>query len=118
MIQGWNSLGKALPNEIFSYRVLCFTASPDKLLEIPSVTILHDYINFGILFTNDSIYVFDNICVIKFSQYINLWHYLLFLFFTHNAIIQLLPYEYFWIAYSAHFLDFTKRTYTNLQIYS
>lgn len=106
-----DGLREDLPYEVLADGVLSFPAPSDELLQVSSVTVLHDYVYFCLLLVDYSVKVLDDVGVAEFPKYVDLRDYLLLLFLAHNAIVQLFPDQSLLVTYSAHFLNFPKRSY-------
>jgi len=117
MVQRRNCLRQHLPDEVFAYVVLRLPAPPYELLKISTITKLHDDEYFGFAFIYKPIIIFNNIRMTQFSQNIDLRDDLLLFFFTHNAVIHLLPNQNAPIGNTPDFLDFAKGALANISNY-
>jgi hypothetical protein len=90
--------------------VLGLATSSDQLLQVSSIAVLHDYENLSLLFVNNSVVVSDNMVVTELPQNVYLADNLLFFFFTHLAVVELLPNQDPSVRYALDFLDLAKRT--------
>lgn len=117
MVQRRNRLRQHLPDEVLAYVVLRLPAPPYELLQISTITKLHDDEYFGFAFIYEPIIIFYNIGMTQFSQNIDLRDNLLLFFFTHNAVIHLLPNQNAPVRNTSDFLDFAKGALANISNY-
>ena len=75
--------------------VLRLAASPNQLLEVSSIAMLHDNEDLGLLFVYYPIIVLDYVCVAQLAQNIDFRNNLLLFFFAHDSIIEFLPNQHF-----------------------
>lgn len=47
--------------------VFVVATPPDKLLKVSSIAMLHNDVDFGCLFVNESIVILDNVMMVKLS---------------------------------------------------
>ena len=104
-IECWCNLSNDLPEFLLLHEFLFFFILFNHLSHISSLAVFHDNVYFSLLLINYTIIVPDNIWMMEFTQDINFWNKLLFLFFVHSAIVKLLPNEDLSVREASDFAD-------------
>ena len=86
-----NYLREYFPDKLLGDLIVGPYASLDDLLQVSTLTVLHDNIQLEVLFVDDSLKVADDAWVLQLFKDVYLSHNLLLLFFIHLAIVELLP---------------------------
>jgi len=62
------NLCENFPNKVFVYGVTLLDTATNDLLQVPSLAVLHNDVNFQVLLVNEAVVVLHYVGVLKFAQ--------------------------------------------------
>jgi len=86
-VESGDDLGEDFPDELLLDMLLIAEAAFDNLLEVTTLAVLHDYVNFEVSLVDTAVVKAHDIGVLKVTQDVDLRYDLLLLFIVHFAVV-------------------------------
>jgi hypothetical protein len=87
VLKSTDNLCKNFPNEVFVYRIPLLQTTTDYLLQITTLAILHNNVDFQVFLVDKAVMILHYVGMLKFAQNVNFCNYLRLFFFVHFAIV-------------------------------
>ena len=93
VLKSADNLCKNFPNKVFVDGVSLLQTTPNNLLQVPTLAVLHYDVDFQVLFVDKAVMVLHYVGMLKFAQNVNFCNNLRLLFLIHFAIVKFFPYQ-------------------------
>ena len=103
VLKSADNLCKNFPNKVFVYSVSLFHTATNNLLEVPTLAVFHDDVDFQVLFIDKTVMILHYVRMLKFAQNVYFCYNLRLLFLIHFPIVQFFPNQNLTVTFTLDF---------------